>query len=119
MPAKVFGEHPGDGDGRVGEGGGAGEPVGGEDVAADRERDLGRPAGADGAEDDQQQAEGGDDLAEPQATAVRWCVERLTAGRSNIRLATTAPTMPPATWATISAAASRGGRPPRARARPG
>ena len=39
------------------------------------------------------------------------------AGRPNMRLATTAPRTPPATWAAISAAASRVLMPPRTRSR--
>ena len=60
------GEHAGDGDGGVGEAVERGEPVGRGDVAADGEGDGVGAAGADRAEDDQEQSEGGDDLAEPE-----------------------------------------------------
>ena len=57
MPAKVFGEHPGDGHRGVGEAGRAGEPVRRQDVGADRDGDPLTAAGTGGAEDHQQQPE--------------------------------------------------------------
>ena len=85
-------EGPADGDGGVGEARRRREPVRGGDVAGDRERRRRRPPGADDAEDHHQQPEGGDDLAEPAARSMsRRGSDRVTASRSNIRLATTAP----------------------------
>jgi hypothetical protein len=54
---------------RVGEAGGAGEPVGGGDVGTDRERDAVRAPGANRAKNDQQQPGGGDDLGQPEPGA--------------------------------------------------
>ena len=94
-------EHPRDRDRGVRERRRAGEPVGGEDVSADREGDLPGATGARGPEDHHEQADGRDHLAEPGAPDVaRWCVDRSIASRSNIRLASTAPRKPPATCAT-------------------
>ena len=77
MPVKVSENIRADGDGWVGEAGGAGEPVRGGDVAGDGEGDRVGPAAAQRPEDDQHQAEGGDDLTEPQPAAgavggARW-----------------------------------------------
>src|SRR6185437_15108279 len=48
------------------------------------------------------------------APEARWCVERLTAGVENMRLASTAPPMQPATWVGMYAAAAVQRTPPRA-----
>ena len=66
---EAVGERASDGHGRVGERGGGGEPVGRADVGADGGRRDGRPAGPDQREDEQHQAAGGDDLAEPERGA--------------------------------------------------
>ena len=63
------GQGPSHSDSRVGEAGGAGEPIGRSDVATDRESNgVGAP-GPDGPEDDEQQPQGGDHLAQPQPAA--------------------------------------------------
>ena len=69
MPAKVSENIRADRDGRVGEAGRAGEPVGGGDVAADGVGHRLGPAAPQAAEDDQHQAEGRHDLAQPQSAA--------------------------------------------------
>ena len=69
-PGEGVGEHAGDGDRGVGEAGRRGEPVRGSDVAADGEGDrVGRVRRAALPKIDQQQAEGGHDLAEPESPA--------------------------------------------------
>jgi hypothetical protein len=93
MPAKVSLNMSGR-DGGVGEAGRAGEPVGGGDVPADGEGDERVPAGAHDVEDHNDEAKRRHDLAEPQPASGAGRAEISTAGRSNIRLATTAPTIP-------------------------
>ena len=97
------GEHPGDGDGGVGETGRAGEPVGGGDVGADRQAEMLGAPGAGRRGDDQDQAGGGDHLGQPEpgpGPRGRRCV---TGGSPNIRLASTTPANPPNSWAAIDA----------------
>ena len=63
-PGEGVREHPADGDGRVGEAGGGGEPVRRADVGADRGRGGAGAAGPGQREDHQQQPERGDDLGQ-------------------------------------------------------
>jgi hypothetical protein len=64
---EAVGKHPGNGYGRVGEAGRAGEPVGGRDVGADGVGDAVTSAAAGGAENDEHQPGGGDHLGQPDA----------------------------------------------------
>ena len=87
----------------------------GADVCPHRGRDGAAAPGLGQREDDQDQAEGRDDLG--QEMRGRNCgpwADRLTAARANIRFASTAPPAHPATCAGRYAAASRHRRPPNA-----
>src|SRR6516165_1124096 len=63
-PRVGVGEGPANGDGRVGEGGGGGEPVRRADPGTDRPRHMLETPGPGQGDDDEQQPGGGDDLAE-------------------------------------------------------
>ena len=98
-PGEGVGEHPSDGDGGVGEAGRAREEVGGADVGADRGRGQPAPAGAGQGEDHEQEPEGGDHLGEEVGARGPVLGRDADRGPLNMRLATMAPPMQPATWA--------------------
>ena len=90
-PCEGVAERACDRDGWVREGCRRGEPIGSRDVAADRERRDRRATGSDDTEDHQEQAERGDELAQPEPADDRaGVVEVLTASSPNMRLATIA-----------------------------
>ena len=101
MPAKRVRQRAGDGDGGVGEAGRRGEPVGAADPGADGERDGGGATGADQPWMTSSSPTVATTSASQSAPDERVLVERSMAGSSNIRLARTAPTQPPTTWAAM------------------
>ena len=95
-PGEAVGQAARDRDRGIGEAGRGSEPVSGDDERH-RRRQPGGPE-PNGAEDGEDQPEGGDALAEPLAGPVRIRSEYWSTGRSNIRWAAHAPAMPKASW---------------------